>query len=141
MRGGIDTSLIHYYNTIQSQPNGTHVANTSCKAALMPSLYVIITIITILIYIISPRGIDLPRIRALLTSLPGNRSSTHPPNRAFPTGPQEPPASNSLPMVRETPYTTVIVFPALFGRFLIDYPVRRYPQILWKKLTLLPGRS
>ena len=65
-----------------------------------------------------------------------NRSSTHPPNSAFPAWPRESP--NSIPKPRETPYATVIVFPALFSAVSLSIK-SGYPQILRKKLTLLPG--
>ena len=82
------------------------------------------------------RGTDLPRNRATLQSLPGNRSSAHPRNRAFSTGHREPP--NSLPRLRETPYSTTSLL--YTGPSSSRLPRKGgYPQLLRKRLTLLPG--
>ena len=74
-------------------------------------------------------------------SLPGNRFSAHPPNRAFPTGPREPPPRIASPGFGKPPTRMLcIVFPALYQA--VSYRLPRkggYPKILRKKLTLLPG--
>ena len=70
-------------------------------------------------------------------SLPNNRASAHPRNRAVPTGHRDPP--NSFLMLRETPYTTLLVFPGLYPTSRpLSYPARvGIPNYLG--LTLLPG--
>ena len=121
--------------TLRSQPNGTHVENTSWEAALRPALYVITSVNHYSnIYNLS-RGIGLPRIRALVQSLPGNRSSAQPRTTKVSPGEQVFRASaqpcfphrasrDSLPRLRKTPYATYSLPCSKFGRLLINYPER-----------------
>ena len=60
-----------------------------------------------------------------LSRTTAHRVSMQPRNRVTPAGPREPPPPPSLLRLRETPYTTLLVFPARCSTlWLLSYPER-----------------